>query len=173
VHEQPSVAAWAALVGLVLLIGAGAWLTSRTRGPDESRDAEESRSTRASVRRWAPVAGLVAGVPLGIAIITGEPWQTIAWWALAVVPGAMVTLLLTATVVLITVRRREWLPRVPPSQRWAARGMVALLVGAMLAVPAESAGLVALGVELPLAVALALALGYVLWHGVRLGVRRL
>jgi hypothetical protein len=167
VDATPSLAAWAALGVLWLLLASGAWTAEVRRRMSWSHSTSRApfpRWTRRAFRTIQWLSAAIALVPGVIGLVIGASWEEVAWWLLVgLAAGSVLGLVISMSVGALWLLTKRWrgLPREEriPSLAWAA------LFGApLLCIPVIVTACLAADAGLPLAVALALSLAYAVWQ---------
>jgi hypothetical protein len=157
--DDPSLLAWLALLGLWVATGLGAVVSERHKTP------RPSGARPPGLWLLVPPATCAALLPV-VAVLSGAPWSGVAWWTLAIVP---ITVSLAASMVVVAAAARPW----PELDDGIGRFLTATALVVTGLIPAILIPLAASGVELEVAVALALLASYLVWHAAWTRVRRL
>jgi hypothetical protein len=154
----PSTAAWVALAVLVLTFAAGAVTVERKRPEPVPRSGVQ-------IPRWLfPTATTVAFAPSFVALTTGAPEPTLAWWLIVGPPAGMTLGVVVATAWTVAGHWRRWRRQLQARERPRAYLVFGVMTSGALCLPLVPVVVVVLGADPPLAVALALLIAYYAWH---------
>jgi hypothetical protein len=154
--SRPSTEAWVALVVLLALFLASAFL---------ERARESAPSAEPALPNWAMSAATAAGLcPAAAAVIQGASLSAVVWWLLLAPVATGVLLAVVGTTATIAVRWPRWRCELTLEERATVYVVVVLSVASALAVPAVSVAVLMVDGEVPLAAALSLTAAYVLWR---------